>query len=271
MQPALIQTLRAQLREIGLEHFEAQLLPRVRLCFDLLLDGPSNGEPGESRWGGAPDVPDDFEWPVGHSSLDFWAQIRLADLIEDAENPFPNRGLLLFFADNSSDAPHIVLVEEGVPLHLSSVPDDVLDIVAPQRLKLVARADLPQWATSDYDEVLAEMSDEEETLYSNNFNATVSGSRDGFAGQLLGHVAGIGCDPRESAFQERDLPRDEDFDNANPDHKAGAKRWHNLVRFDSIRELDFILGDEGFFNFLISEDDLSKVDFSRVFTMMESS
>lgn len=271
MQPELLEALRAQLCEIGLEPFQDQLLPRARLAFDLRLDGPSSGETGESRWGGAPDAPEGFEWPRhGSTSLFFYAQIRLADLIEDAENPFPRRGLLLFFAEVDGLS-RVVLLGEEEALFPSPIPDDVYYVQAPQRLRLEARADLPQWATSDYYEAIEGMDDEAEAIYGDHFNATAGGSRDGFAGQLLGHATGIGCDPRESAFQEHDLPSGERFEGENPAHQAGAKRWHNLVRFDSISELDFLLGDEGFLNLLIHQDDLSRLDFSRVLAMMESS
>lgn len=245
---------------------EARLLPHARLAFDLHLDGEADGEIGGSRWGGGPDVPEGFEWPrLGKFPMGFVAQVNLADLIPDEENPFPSEGLLQFFADMTSDVAHVVLVGAGVPLRRA---DPELDTewgeMPPHRLRVTPRADLPQWATSDYDEVTGDMSEEQQQDYGDAFNMTEGASEGEFAGQLLGHVAGIGYDPREGAFEAREVE-------GGTSMESGARRWRNLAMFDSIRSLDFLLGDAGYFGFLIHEDDLKRLDFARVYATLQSS
>ncbi len=274
MQPELLETLRARLRDLELDSHEAGLLPRARLAFDLRLNGESRGEIGESRWGGAPDVPDGFEWPrVGNFPMAFLAQINLADLIEDEENPFPSCGLLQFFTEFDGDDCHIALVDASVALHLATTPEKLEDTPPQHRLKIVPRADLPQWSTSDYNEVIGQMSEAEQTIYNDGFNMT-EGAGDGkFAGQLLGHIAGIGHDPGEDAFVIREHGADLLY---NTDKRAtldlsGAKKWRNLALLDSVMSLDFCIGDAGYYNFLIHEDDLKRLDFRRVYPNAESS
>ncbi len=49
------------------------------------------------------------------------------------------------------------------------------------------------------------------------------------------------------------------------------KNWRNLLRLDSITELDFTVWDAGYFNFLIHFNDLDNLDFPRVYAAVESS
>ena len=276
MQLPLLENLRARLRELKLDGYEAHLLPHARLAFDLRLDGPANGSVGESRWGGVPDVPAAFEWPrEGEFSLTFLCQINLADLLQDDENPFPAAGLLQFFIDPEDDAYFITIQNADNELFPATLPADTNDIfgeLPPHHLKLEPRADLPQWATDDYVELTSDLSDEEQDAYSDLALSDVyapTPQRQSLAGQLLGHTAGIGYDPRQDAFAARELGEGYPFEHENPTHRSGAKLWHNLLRFDSA--LQFSIGDCGYFNFLIHEDDLIRLDFSRIYTSLESS
>jgi len=56
---------------------------------------------GASKFGGAPDVPADFEWPMWNEKpLGFLAQINLEEVAPfDVENQLPPSGLLSFFYD----------------------------------------------------------------------------------------------------------------------------------------------------------------------------
>lgn len=59
---------------------------------------------GKSKWWGAPDLPEDWEYPVidddeGSYPLTFLCQIRCADLAKyDTKNLLPHEGMLYFFA-----------------------------------------------------------------------------------------------------------------------------------------------------------------------------
>ena len=263
-----MESLRQRLAQHGLSAHEALFLPHAKLAFGLELNGESEGEIGESRWGGAPDVPADWVWPQNEFGrpMAFLAQINLADLLVDEENPFPPAGWLQFFADYEGDNPPIFLIEAGTDLQRaeSFVDEDGFGEMPPHRLKIEARADLPQWATRDYVELMENLSEDEQSAYSGAFNAT-EGVKGDFAGQLLGHAAGIGYDPREDAVKFRD------GDTSQSAELEALRRWQNLATFDSIDSLDFIIGDAGYFGMLILEDDLKSLDFGRVYAHLQSS
>lgn len=273
MEGLLLNTLRRRIAEAGLAAHEARLLPHARLAFDLHLNGPSEGQIGESRWGGAPDVPEGFSWPrLGHFPLGFVAQINLGDLSPDEENPFPVRGLIQFFADMTSDVAHIVLLDADTRLYPTEAEtDNEWGERPPHCLRVTPRADLPQWATRDYSELLVHLSENEQQAYDDAFNVTEGGGSDDFAGQLLGHVAGIGDDPRDGAFELRDLGGHGAFNETSSEHRLGASHWRNLAVFNSVRSLDFLLGDAGYFGFLIHGDALQRLDFSQVYAHLQSS
>lgn len=278
MQPYLLNQLRARLQELGLSAYEDRFLPHAQLAFDLRLDGASEGIIGESRWGGAPDVPVGFEWPMADQTpMTFLAQINLADLTTDAENPFPQSGWLHFFADLENyqpDSGFVTFLRGNAELHPTQRPsagNNVGDVPA-HRLKLESRADLPQWATNDYVELTEDLSDEEQDAYSQlSLSDTYmpTPQRQTLAGQLLGHSAGIGADPREYAFERRELGSNYSFEHDNAEHQRGIQNWQNLLRFDSV--LNLCIGDAGYLNFLVHRDALQRLDFTRVVAAVESS
>ncbi len=279
MQSHLLEELRAKLRALNLEHHEARFLPHVRLAFDLRLSGESSGKVGESRWGGAPDVPDSFEWPQnGKFPMDFLVQINLKDLIANEENPFPASGLLQFFGDYESNACLVVLHPSFAEFRAAQVPasegESLFADIEPQHLTLVARADLPQWATNDEQELMLHLSEEEQDVYkklSPSSSYARTPGRETLAGQLLGHASGIGVDPREDAFvvREHNPAWMYQYEQRAKLDMSGAKRWQNLLRFDSVGDL--CIGDAGYLVFLAHEDDLKRLDFSRVYGQLESS
>lgn len=68
----------------------------------LLSEPGAPTSPGQSRFGGLPDLPADLEWP-GHPDtgqpLPFLAQINLADVVGLTDLDLPATGHLLFFYD----------------------------------------------------------------------------------------------------------------------------------------------------------------------------
>lgn len=87
------------------EHVPEALTSRVgsmvQPCITALSERCDEGSIGigESKFGGRPDVPDAFEWPMaGPNPCWFVAQVRLADLQPfDAGRRLPAEGLLSFF------------------------------------------------------------------------------------------------------------------------------------------------------------------------------
>jgi len=88
----------------GLDRYAADLLkmsrPAVHITTSAVLDD-SKIALGNSKFGGAPDVPIGFEWPQWQNKpLTFIGQFRLSDMVSfDAEHLLPADGWLHFFYD----------------------------------------------------------------------------------------------------------------------------------------------------------------------------
>ena len=279
MNETLLQPLRAQINAAGLQRYETALLDAARVAVDIELDGAAENIVGESRFGGAPDVPEDWSWPADENGekMAFLLQINLTDVPNFAENPLPARGLLAFFLGLDEPASNItnrIFWFDDTALQTADAPDEdefaddaYLDL-PPQRLKFSLRADVPHWASDDWELLAQEMEDNQQDAFGD-----LTCVSQNVIGQLLGHVSGIGHDPRGDALIVREL---------NPSWLYNYKKrleldfsaqtnWYNLLRLESIMELDFIIWDAGFLNFLIHRDDLEKHDFARVYAAVESS
>jgi uncharacterized protein YwqG len=100
-----VEGLRREMRRRGLERIEEQLAKMAKPC--LLLrrrDGAPPAAP-TSRFGGAPDLPPDVEWPQWRGVPQaFVAQVRLEELPAGVIPELPPRGVLSFFYDSEQSA-----------------------------------------------------------------------------------------------------------------------------------------------------------------------
>jgi hypothetical protein len=278
--PELLEDLRQTIKDFELNaHLEA-IMAQVRPGVRLRLGAPSKLEVGESRIGGVPDLPVGMVWPrnAAGEAFTFILQIKLEDVPAFEGNPFPPRGLLLFFVgldEPASDVEHrVLLIPDDAPLETAAMPavdelaNDAYHDLVPHRLKLELFADVPRWATSDHDALTENMTEDEADAFGD------LGSREsGEVGQLLGHVASIGHDTREDAFVVREVnPKFlyEYQERAKLDMTRAA-RWRNLLRVDSVRQLELSIWDAGFFNVLVNDEALERLDFSRSYVAVETS
>jgi uncharacterized protein YwqG len=83
----------------GLAEFDALLRAEARPCFRIgRIIGDFYAEVGNSRFGGQPDLPAGFEWPLDDgAAMTFLAQINLAELAGGFVPDLPGRGWLYFF------------------------------------------------------------------------------------------------------------------------------------------------------------------------------
>lgn len=279
MNEELLQPLRAQITAAGLQNYETALVAAARVAVEIELDGASKNVVGESRFGGAPDVPAAWQWPADEDGekLAFLLQINLAELPAFDENPLPARGLLSFFLgldEPATDVETRIFLFEDDALQTAPVPEEdefaddaYLDLPA-HDLKFSLRADVPHWATDEWQALAQEMESEEQDAFND-----LARRAPNVIGQLLGHVSGIGHDPRGDALIVRELNAKWLYDyQKRPTLDLSAQtNWQNLLRLDSIMKLDFIIWDAGYLNFLVHRDDLQKLDFARVYAAVESS
>lgn len=144
----------------GLSVYQTELLANVRLAIALHLGQAQPGQVGQSRIGGVPDLPASITWRQDdrqHKYLDFLLQINLAELPVFPENPFPPQGMLYLFASDDEDPQQFVFYPGSEPLMPAHLPEtaqfatDWYDDLIAHQLTFTLFADLPRWATSDYE------------------------------------------------------------------------------------------------------------------------
>ncbi len=95
-----VQLIRNSAFAANADYLVSMLRPTVRIR--TMRVGESDLPLGASRFGGVPDVPEDWEWPDGTEvdELAFLAQIHLAEIAAlDPNLPLPSTGWLCFFYD----------------------------------------------------------------------------------------------------------------------------------------------------------------------------
>ena len=278
-----------QLSEVGaaLERFELgaikeQVLALCRPCAWVLLGEPGEGPSGGSRVGGRPDAPPGTEWPLSPEGkpLAFVMQVALRD------PALPLAGLLSVFMDNSAgscDLSHrLWLTPPGTPLHPllppSPVESDLFGDLPPHELELRPGLDVPRWETGDYEAVVEGLTEDERNTCNEEFTWSLNPEPQArVLGKLFGHVAGIGCDPREDAVVWEEAP-DRMYDSAfarqvRQGDRDGARmrQWTNLLIIDSCQALDLCIGDAGFLQLMAKEDALARGEPGRTYGQAESS
>lgn len=266
------------LDEHGLSEHQDAILATVRPALFMQLAEAESGQPGQSRIGGVPDLPASLAWPkdplLDHY-LCFILQINLAELPKFSDNPLPTSGMLYLFADEDGDyAEQVVVYRGSEALQPAQLPDDAVfitdwyDDLVTHRLTFRLSPELPCWATTDYEALREHISDEDFVLH--DINKSLAGAS---IGKLLGHVSGIGHDPRTDAFVVREVNHEWRF---NYEQRATldmtpAQRWRNLLQVDTSHAVNLMFGDAGYLHILIHDEDLQRQDFSRVYVNLESS
>ncbi|MGG6269964.1 YwqG family protein [Leptolyngbya sp. AN03gr2] len=248
------------IHEHGLSEHQDEILASARPAIFMRLEEAEPGKVGQSRIGGEPDLPASIPW-LKEDSLEmyfrFLMQINLAELPDFPENPFPRQGMIYLFVDDYDDGADQLVVYTGTePLQPTPLPSDrefcndwCVDLV-PHRLTFQLSPDIPRWWSQEYDALCekltaAGLSDD---LSIDELARKLSNHA---IGRLLGYVAGIGYDPRESKAQPQD--------------------WVNLLQVDSSTAVNLCIGDAGYLQVLIHREDLQRLDFSRILVNHESS
>jgi hypothetical protein len=270
-----------------LENYQQDILATVKPAISIHLSNPGIGNLGQSRIGGHPDLPASIAWPFNtklNRPLCFMLQINLAEL--PPINSLPSTGMLYLFLDESeNDAQQLIFYWGHETLQPSQLPKgtqfitDWYDDLIAHTLAFHLFADLPRWATSDHSALEEKLNAKGEDALNNLLNELPVDSasyisRKGI-GKLLGHVSGIGHDPREDAFVVRQvnpkwLYKYSELRNNNVD-LSKATAWQNLLELHTDDAVNVMFGDAGYMNILIHQHDLDKLDFSKVYVNLESS
>lgn len=273
-----LKDLTTLIHEHGLSEYQDEILASVRPAILLKLGQAEPGHKGQSRIGGVPDLPLSIPWPK-NSLLDrylcFILQINFAELPTFPDNPLTKRGMLYLFASESSNSAEQLVFYDGSeplePIHLSQdtrLITDCYDNLVTHRLEFELFPDIPRWATNDFERLCARLNLDELKL--NDLGRTLS---ENSVGKLLGHVSGIGHDPREDAYIVREVNPEwlYNYEQRQTLDMTRAQNWHNLLEVDSSRAVDLMFSDAGYLQVLIHTEDLKRLDFSTVYVNLESS
>jgi hypothetical protein len=273
-----LEDLTTLIHEHGLSEYQDEILASVRPAILLKLGQAEPGHKGQSRIGGVPDLPLSVPWPK-NSLLDrylcFILQINFAELPTFPDNSLTKRGMLYLFADESENSAEQLVFYDGSeplePIHLSQdtrLITDCYDNLVTHCLEFELFPDIPRWATNDFERLGARLNLDELKL--NDLGRTLS---ENSVGKLLGHVSGIGHDPREDAYIVREVNPEwlYNYEQRQALDMTRAQNWHNLLEVDSSSAVEVMFGDAGYLQVLIHREDLKRLDFSTVYVNLESS
>ncbi|HEU0301455.1 MAG TPA: YwqG family protein [Longimicrobium sp.] len=271
-----LEELEELIGERGLSQHRDAILATARPAILIFLDertgrsgaghrGGAGERYGQSRIGGVPDLPESLPWPedsTGRTRLAFLLQINFSELPVFAGTPFPRRGMLYLFGGADGENMGRVMVYTGSEPLLPTDPpsgkpytDHGYDDLVPHRLGFQVAPDVPRWATRDFYALCESLGPEYEGEYEyedalHDLGNTLSA---GAVGKLLGHLSGIGYDPREHMAAE------------------DAVDWINLLQVESDDEVNVCFSDAGYLQVLVHPEALEQLDFSRAYVSLESS
>ncbi len=236
------------------------LRPAIALCATRAEDAQI--PLGASKFGGAPDVPEGFEWPTWKEKpLGFLAQINLEEVAPfDVEGLLPKGGLLSFFYftagydwpdGKDGERTWQVFHFDASVLSRVRVPQFALDnaIMSTGTIQFS-----PKWTVIEHPYYITgennfEGYSEDETNSFWELKELINGKN--AEHQMLGHPRQIQDDAR--------------YTSAYMTNRDSWKEWQLLLQIGEDEEnLDFMWGDSGAMFFTIHQDDFARTDFSRV-------
>ncbi len=224
---------------------------------------------GASKFGGAPDVPEGFDWPMwDERPLGFVAQINLDEIAPfDVQNLLPSSGLLSFFycfdyMDDGDQWPDGELGQEDSwrvlyfdsNLTRAEVPSETQSEYGISAAKIIPRAwwNVPkdpfyfteEQGSDSYEEDVEKWWDMNEAFEKDATHL------------MFGYPREVQNDAREDAA--RILER------------GDLNDWHLLLQVDTDSEINWMLGDAGAMFYLMHRDDLAKREFDKCWLISQS-
>lgn len=281
--------------------FDAVQKNAIKLDFGA---DPEPGEAGQSRLGGRPDVPRDFEWPRfqdkdddsadANRPLTFLAQVNLADATRyDTEGLLPTAGVLSFFYEMETQewgfdprdkgSARVFFFEDPATLRPASVPDDLDDWFPDgQAISYRNMVDLPAWLgftelpeevrrTNPLPVPLTDIEWEDYDAMREEYGAPSEGD-DAVTTKLLGHPDVV-QNPMEAECEmvtrgmADGAEGEEISQELRDDIKKASRDWTLLFQMGTDSGLEF--GDVGHINYWIKKQDLARCDFDKAWLILQ--
>lgn len=273
-----------------------ELIKTARNSIRLSIGGAAEQTVGGTRFGGAPDVPDGFEWPyfesesyeeVKNRPLSFIAQFNMEEISRfDTENLLPKTGVLSFFYELNSMAwgydpedkgcARVYWFEDTSALHTTDLPDDMEECFRLPALKIAASSEKSYQSGVDFmlqrEDVMTERWDEFDEV-----QEKLGVDEDGEISKLLGWANPIqGNMTMECELISRGYYLGSGWDDVTPLDRQEAEQWSAedwlpLLQLDAVEDGDFKLmfGDGGRIFFYIRRDDLAARKFDDVWLVLQ--
>jgi len=281
--------------------FDAVQKNAIKLDFGA---DPEPGEAGQSRLGGRPDVPRDFEWPRfqdkdddsadANRPLTFLAQVNLADATRyDTEGLLPTAGVLSFFYEMETQewgfdprdkgSARVFFFEDPATLRPASVPDDLDDWFPDgQAISYRNMVDLPAWLgftelpeevrrTNPLPGPLTDIEWEDYDAMREEYGAPSEGD-DAVTTKLLGHPDVV-QNPMEAECEmvtrgmADGAEGEEISQELRDDIEKASRDWTLLFQMGTDSGLEF--GDVGHINYWIKKQDLARRDFDKAWLILQ--
>ncbi len=270
---------RAQAEQLIRQHAPArlqeQLIALLRPAIALTATRTEDAQiaVGASKFGGAPDVPIDFEWPMWNGKpLGFLAQINLEEVAPfDVEGLLPKSGLLSFFYDLKEQPWGRAEERQGWRVFFSETKS-LFRNSTKEGLNAASIALSSSFTIPDDFECFPELGLTIDDCIRNN-DWTLLDELAKFiptlTNQMLGHARTVQRHPGtevESSwldFQNHGAAVDWEI------IKAEADKWILLFQMDSESNVDAMWGDCGTIYFMILPEDLAARNFSNVWFTLQ--
>jgi hypothetical protein len=262
--------LRAAIADAGLETFADLIVARSVECAALETTEPDDyARVGNSRSGGVPDLPEDWDWPRSDDGLffPFLAQINLAEVPRFTGNVLPARGMLYVFVCEDFDEVLIHYADvDPATLRRADEPDPSnltlpeYEDLSPYRVSITVAPDVPYWTSPAHEEVVATVEENwsgpgEPYEALDALAEALRGGRSS-ALKLFGQAAYIGHTPEWSEYP----------DTPNPENGGVL-----LLTLNSDRKTGATYGDAGYQLIFADPAAVARGDFSRLTARTESS
>lgn len=268
---------------------------REQMCrssISLKISGKEEYKPGKTRFGGRPDVPFDFNWPVFEEKdcdgvvktvpLTFLAQFNCEELAPyDAEHLLPDHGLLSFFYDtdgqpwgfdpDDAGGARVFWFEDISVLREADYPADMKeDIKLPAfHMEIEQKNSFPDW--EDFSEIYS--CDEEEFELLQMETEAEEQEKTKLLGwpDIIQDSMAVECELIAKGYylggSWENIPK-----TVWQQAKATAlDKWYLLFQLDTMEESDFsmMFGDCGRIYFYIPREDLLERRFERVWAILQ--
>lgn len=243
-------------------------------------------KPCTSKFGGAPDLPSDFEWPEAEDyPLAFLGQIRCEEIADfDLDHHLPEKGLLSFFYDtvempwgddeSESDSFLVKYFPDVSDLIPTELPEDMPEEgqIPVFSLTFSSQKELPAWEEcgEELDEI-GDFEDYDEAVEA--YGCTPFDGEDG-AFKLLGYanlVQGSAIEDCESVFRPINWKKASEAEKKA--FAEDAENWVLLLQFSTLcnekENFELMFGDCGNLFFYIRKEDLAARDFSKVWIVLQ--